>query len=778
MAQEDVRLSGTQLDSTGAAVEGLTVTLFAEGTTSPALATDTTDSSGEWDFTRTTPGRYDVQIVDGSETFRILARDKFQVTELTTRNPTTALPALSAYSTTSEASSLVATFGFRPSTESSGVETPDTPSDNDEGYINFTLSNDNATPQQWDAARITWIGTDVSDGTEDADLEFETMVNGALATALKIGVSGATGSIIKDEDNMVSDSAVHLATQQSIKAYVDTEISSAIGSNNEWSEILANGNTSGANDVIIDNGQGLVVGHTAQVATGGVTAEFQVLGTGASDGDALLYKSSTTDTAAPTLNFAKSASGTIGTETTAVADNETLGIIYWRGSDTGDVASQAASIAAYVDGTAGSNDLPGRLVLATTADGANSPTEALRIDSNQNTLIADGNGIVVGHTTQLATNVGTSEFQIIGTGGPDGSAMIGRFSANGGGASIDFLKSRATSIGGASGMPNDNDAVAVIRGVVDDEVDYTTPIGDLTLEVDDGSPAANAVGGAWRFRTTTTAGSLTEALRIDSSQNLSMRTESEFFIGPAAASGNFTNGNMAVGLTINQGANDDQILAFKSSDVAHGITGEAETDTYAAFGKFQATSGGLLVHGFKDADGTAGYAVVIRGDLGETADTSDDVNSVGVIQMMARKKSGTSVTTLGDTENILMVGNADSARVLVKGNGDFHVTNTTLVALDGEDDIALIRAYQRESSNDIGIAMSKWDEGLQANRSDLIRTGVWSSGGDFTIQQRMNDLLGGGIWQLNTKHMSLVEEVQSLRSDLAIAQKQLKALSN
>jgi hypothetical protein len=40
----------------------------------------------------------------------------------------------------------------------------------------------------------------------------------------------------------------------------------------------------------------------------------------------------------------------------------------------------------------------------------------------------------------------------------------------------------------------------------------------------------------------------------------------------------------------------------------------------------------------------------------------------------------------------------------------------------------------------------------------------------------MNDLLGGAIWQVNTNHMSLAEEVQSLRSDLAIAQNQLKAL--
>lgn len=32
---------------------------------------------------------------------------------------------------------------------------------------------------------------------------------------------GVTGSIIKDEDDMVSDSAIHLVTQQSVKKYVD-----------------------------------------------------------------------------------------------------------------------------------------------------------------------------------------------------------------------------------------------------------------------------------------------------------------------------------------------------------------------------------------------------------------------------------------------------------------------------------------------------------------------------------------------------------------------------
>ena len=53
----------------------------------------------------------------------------------------------------------------------------------------------------------------------------KTLTNKTLTSAvLNTGVSGTA---IKDEDNMASDSATHLATQQSIKAYVDGEIISA-----------------------------------------------------------------------------------------------------------------------------------------------------------------------------------------------------------------------------------------------------------------------------------------------------------------------------------------------------------------------------------------------------------------------------------------------------------------------------------------------------------------------------------------------------------------------
>ena len=54
-----------------------------------------------------------------------------------------------------------------------------------------------------------------------------------------------------------------------------------------------------------------------------------------------------------------------------------------------DNVGEFARISANCDGTPGTNDYPGRLVFSTTADGASSPTEAMRID-NQRNILAGG----------------------------------------------------------------------------------------------------------------------------------------------------------------------------------------------------------------------------------------------------------------------------------------------------------------------------------------------------------------------------------------------------
>jgi len=66
-------------------------------------------------------------------------------------------------------------------------------------------------------------------------------------TSVNIAGDGATVTGIKDEDNMASDSATKLATQQSIKAYVDSQV----GTVDTLAEILANGNTTGGVDIAV-----------------------------------------------------------------------------------------------------------------------------------------------------------------------------------------------------------------------------------------------------------------------------------------------------------------------------------------------------------------------------------------------------------------------------------------------------------------------------------------------------------------------------------------------
>jgi hypothetical protein len=61
-----------------------------------------------------------------------------------------------------------------------------------------------------------------------------------------------------------------------------------------------------------------------------------------------------------------------------VADGDQIGRISFQGADGSEMVA-GAYIDALVDGTPGANDMPGRLVFSTTADGASSPTERFRI---------------------------------------------------------------------------------------------------------------------------------------------------------------------------------------------------------------------------------------------------------------------------------------------------------------------------------------------------------------------------------------------------------------
>jgi len=80
--------------------------------------------------------------------------------------------------------------------------------------------------------------------------------------------------------------------------------------------------------------------------------------------------------------FGKSRGAVVGTRAVVLSD-DSLGGVTFTGDDGAKFVT-AAQIVGQVDGTPGANDMPGRLVFSTTADGAAGSAERVRINSSGN----------------------------------------------------------------------------------------------------------------------------------------------------------------------------------------------------------------------------------------------------------------------------------------------------------------------------------------------------------------------------------------------------------
>ena len=149
--------------------------------------------------------------------------------------------------------------------------------------------------------------------------------------------------------------------------------------------------TGGSERARIDSSGRLLVGTSTSVqvplssSTLGSTF-YQQAGAFQPDASAVWFAYSTTATVAPNVVLAKSRGATVGTQG-LVSDGDSLGRLVFEGSDGQAVGAnagfiRAAVIEGQVDGTASAGDMPGRIVLSTTADGTSSPTEEWRITND------------------------------------------------------------------------------------------------------------------------------------------------------------------------------------------------------------------------------------------------------------------------------------------------------------------------------------------------------------------------------------------------------------
>jgi hypothetical protein len=112
------------------------------------------------------------------------------------------------------------------------------------------------------------------------------------------------------------------------------------------------------------------------------------------------FVSSATAARAITLNFARS-NGGLNTYTLSSNGNE-MGAVTFQGAD-GAKFIRAASIKGVIDGTPGTNDMPGRLVFSTTPAGSATPSERMRIDSSGDVGIGTASPSVSGLEISRAT---------------------------------------------------------------------------------------------------------------------------------------------------------------------------------------------------------------------------------------------------------------------------------------------------------------------------------------------------------------------------------------
>ena len=474
-------------------------------------------------------------------------------------------------------------------------------------------------------------------------------------------------------------------------------------------------------------------------------------------------------------------SGVIDGSATMTLGSDATGDIYFRDA-SGHLERLASGADGYVLTGTGAGSIPAWEAVSAgvslsgstphtvaTVTGANALEGEANLTFDGSTLtvtgdqhIANGSGLVVGNTAQVAVGGVTPEMQVLGTAAADSAMTVGTFSADAASPLFYFIKSRAGSIGAgasASNAADDGDRLGQIIWCVDDGTDYQHDGARIWAEAE-GDAASNNIPTSLHFGTCPSgASTIAERMRIDSAGRVG------FNISPVPTAFN------TLGVVIDQKTGDDDVLSFRSTgDITQAMTDLADTACYGQFRKASATAGALQITGFGEGNG----GLYLFGRQG-SEDTSDASGSIGAVYCQSSKASGTSVAAISDSGNLFAVGNGGTCRMLIKGNGVMHISNTTLVALDEEDDIGLVRAFQKASSKGMGVVMSKWDEVMKENEDDLRRVGVLSSESDFVIQQNFNSLIGGSVWQLYTK---LQDTKEFYENKIAALESRLMRLEN
>lgn len=223
-----------------------------------------------------------------------------------------------------------------------------------------------------------------------------------------------------------------------------------------------------------------------------------------------------------------------------------------------------------------------------------------------------------------------------------------------------------------------------------------------------------------------------------------------------------------IGLTLNQADNDDEILSFKSSDVAHAMTADSEADTYGAIGKSDPSNGGFYMKGFCAT--TTGLQI---DGFHTTDNTTKSTSGNAAVHVNGRLRSGTGHTACGADANLVAVKNNGTTRFLLDGDGDSHQdVGTAWTNFDAYDDLTLL--------NDLSVAVSREDDPirrefagfLKYNKEALERTKLVTFNDDtdgrpFVNMSKLTMALVGALIQTGARIRELEASLTDVRALVA-----------
>jgi len=221
------------------------------------------------------------------------------------------------------------------------------------------------------------------------------------------------------------------------------------------------------------------------------------------------------------------------------------------------------------------------------------------------------------------------------------------------------------------------------------------------------------------------------------------------------------NANMAIGLTIDQAANGDEILNFRSSDVG-AVLSKIETGTFLNVTKAQGDSGGATIHTLKDADGVNYAALDLVALLAEDTDVVKTTSARGIVEIRSFQTDGSALEDTVSNGNTVALRTRRGGSVVTTHwfdeDGDFGY-NGSLISYDHLDDAAMAR--------DLQLVLTG-RRGVQYNQEAMVKAGILhpSEHGIMVSHKRMTALQLGAIRQGYEDRLALERRVKYLEKEL------------